>query len=109
MLGVTRLYRVRRAGGAVEVVYRGETFPQYGGTLAADSLKAICDKLYLGSICHYDADAPGYGTVELNLTTRQARWLNLDAAWPYVPFVAPYRGASAQRLWSAPTGVYVVR
>ncbi|MBL8952956.1 MAG: hypothetical protein JNK82_19420 [Myxococcaceae bacterium] len=109
VLGATRLYRVPRTGGAVEVVYRGEVFPAYGGTLASDSLKAIGNKLYLGSICEYDADAPGYGTVELDLATLQARWLNLDPAYPYVPYIAPYRGAEGQHLWRAVDGVYVVR
>ncbi len=64
--------------------YRGELFPQHSGTLAPESLVARGGRLYLGQICHFDADAPEYGTVEIDPRAGTARWLEHDPAFPFV-------------------------
>ncbi len=109
VLGVQGLVRVPRAGGPVELVYRGEAFPQYGGTLQSGSLLVLGDKLYFGGICHFDADAPGYGTIELDPVARTARWLDDDPAYPFVPHVTPSGPAQYDRWWVASDGIYVHR
>ena len=82
-IGNRHLVRVPLAGGAAEVVYRGDDFPQYGGTLAPGSLRVRNGKVLFGSVCYFDADAPGYATIELDPSTNTARWLNLDTSFPY--------------------------
>lgn len=101
-----RLRRVPLSGGVVEVLYEGESFPQHSGTLAPRSLKVEGDRAYLGEICHRDADAPGYGTVELDLTAGTSRWLNADPAFPHVPHVVPFHGWEEPPLRNA-HGFYV--
>ena len=108
VLGVLHLLRVPRAGGAVEVVYSGEEFPQYTGTLRGDSLQAIDGKLYFGSVCEFDADAPTYGAVELDPVGLTARWLELDPNYPFVPYLE--RGVSeSARAFPTSAGVFVAR
>lgn len=108
VLGVLHLLRVPRAGGAVEVVYSGEEFPQYTGTLRGDSLQAIDGKLYFGSVCEFDADAPTYGAVELDPVGLTARWLELDPNYPFVPYLE--RGVSeSARAFATSAGVFVAR
>jgi hypothetical protein len=89
VLGNQALYRVPRAGGPTERLYAGEPFPQYAGTLRQASLRADGDKLYLSQVCHFDADAPEYGTVELDLALGSARWLNRAPGFPFLPWVQP--------------------
>jgi hypothetical protein len=109
VLGVQYLLRVPRAGGAPEVVYRGEEFPQYGGTLKAGSLEAIDGKLYFGSVCHFDADLPGYGTIELDPTSLTARWLDLDPRWPLVPHITGFEPwASGAGPWATSQGTFLL-
>ena len=98
VLGTLGLIRVPLAGGASEVVFKGSPFPQHTGTLDPLSLSAHNGKLTFGSICHPDADAPGYGTIELDPAARTARWLNLEPEFPLVEGVKPFRGARTDPL-----------
>jgi hypothetical protein len=110
LLGVEYLLRIPRTGGALELVYRGEEFPQYGGTLKSGSLETVDGKLYFGSICHFDADYPYYGTVELDLATSSARWLDLDPRWPIVPhLVDPEPFPNGWSPWATSAGTFVLR
>jgi hypothetical protein len=101
-----RLRRVPLGGGPAEVLYQGDGFPQHTGTLSSRTLKVAGNKVYLGQICHFDADAPGYGTVELDLDAATARWLNADPDFPYVPQLVPYHGWETWPLRNA-HGLYV--
>lgn len=69
---------------AAEVVFRGGPNPA-PGTLDPRSLKVDVRKVSVGALCSVDPDAREYGTIELDLTTRSARWLNLDPAYPFLP------------------------
>jgi hypothetical protein len=109
VLGVRELVRVPKAGGPVELVYRGEEFPQYGGTLNSGSLVERQGKLYFGSVCHFDADAPGYATVELAPSAGTARWVELDPAFPFVPHVTPYQPWEREVWWHTAAGIIVAR
>lgn len=84
------LVRVPRTGGVVQTVYAGEAFPQYDGTLRGSSLEAIDGKLYLGQVCEFDADAPTYAAVELDLQYLTARYLEEDPNYPFVPKLEGY-------------------
>ncbi|MGC4115140.1 MAG: hypothetical protein QM765_11135 [Myxococcales bacterium] len=75
--------------------YRG-LFPQHAGTLDPKSLVAKDGKLYLAQICHFDADAPEYGTVEIDPVLGTARWLEEDPDFPFVG--AP----AARQSWDTP-------
>ena len=108
VLGALQLLRVPLTGGAPELVYAGEEFPQYTGTLRGGSLEAIGGKLYFGSVCFFDADAPGYGAVEVDPTSFTARWLELDANYPFVPYLED-RIHSSRVAWPTPAGVFVGR
>jgi hypothetical protein len=98
------LYRAPLTGGAPVSVYLGDDLPQHAGTLKANSLRAEGGRLFLDQACHLDADAPEYGTVELNLSIGRARWLNNDPAFPFVPQVHGRFGWD--RLLSNSTGIY---
>jgi hypothetical protein len=93
-LGAQTLTRIPLAPGAAEVVYRGTSFPQHAGTLHNGHLKVINGKLSFGSICEFDADAPGYGTIELDPVAKTARWVNLISGFPYLPSVVPFYGSN---------------
>lgn len=110
-LGVRELVRVSTATPAVvEVLYAGEAFPQYGGTLKAGSLRAFDGKLYFGSVCHFDADSPGYGTIELDPLALTARWLDLDPPFPLVPYVTAYQSSEDEGpVYARPSGAYIMR
>ncbi len=108
VLGVLELLRVPLTFGPAELVYAGEDFPQYRGTLRGNSLEAIGGKVYFGSVCSFDADAPGYGAVELDPTTLTARWLELDPNYPFVPHLQD-AVFSRTVAWRAPAGVFVTR
>ncbi|MBK7862856.1 MAG: hypothetical protein IPJ65_30460 [Archangiaceae bacterium] len=69
--------------------YVTQTFPQWGGHLRPHTLAYENDKLYFGQICYPDADAPRYGTVELNLQGPSARWLIGTPENPFVPHYVP--------------------
>lgn len=105
VLGVQNLLRIPRSGGTIERVYAGESFPQNGGTLRGESLKNIAGKLYFGSVCYFDADAPGYAAVELDPATATARWLELDPTWPFVPHLET-RVSNGLNAWPSDQGVF---
>ncbi|MDP2272569.1 MAG: hypothetical protein Q8N23_11350 [Archangium sp.] len=108
VLGVLQLLRVPLTGGPAELIYAGEDFPQYTGTLRGNSLEAIDGKVYFGSVCRYDADAPTYGAVEIDPATLTARWLELDPDYPFVPHLQD--GVFNRTIaWRAPAGVFVAR
>lgn len=110
VISVVGLYRVPMTGGALQLVFRGEAFPQYGGTLKSASLVRHGDKFYFGKICHFDADAPGYGTVELDIANLSARWLDLDPAYPLVPHVVGYQAwANEGSVYASPSGAFIFR
>jgi hypothetical protein len=102
VLGNQALYRVPRAGGPTERLYAGEPFPQYAGTLKQSSLRTDGSKLYLSQVCHFDADAPEYGTVELDLTLLSARWLNRAPGFPFLPGVQPRETFTTESFQSVP-------
>lgn len=111
VLGVRGLVRLNlTTPTTLELVYAGEPFPQYGGTLKQVGVRALGGKLYFGSICHFDADAPGYGTVELDPQALTARWLDLDPAFPRVPFVTSSEAWSDEGpVYARPGGAYIMR
>lgn len=110
VLGVLGLYRIPMDGSApLQLVFRGEEFPQYGGTLKSGSLVVHGDKFYFGKVCHFDADLPGYGTVELDIDTLTARWLDLDPAYPLVPHVTGYEPWGDGPVYASPTGAFIIR
>lgn len=111
VLGVLGVFHMPMTStGTLELMFGGEAFPQYGGMMKARSLVRHGDALYFGKVCHFDADAPGYGTVELNLTQHSARWLDLDVNYPRVPHVAAYDAWEVQSpVYGGPTGVFILR
>lgn len=110
VLSVLGLYRIPvNTPGQLELVFAGEEFPQYGGTLQNLSLVRHGDKLYFGKVCHHDADAPGYGTIELDITQRSVRWLDLDPAYPVVPHVASYDSWPGGPVFASPAGAFIMR
>ncbi|MGV3621634.1 MAG: hypothetical protein ACO1OB_12495 [Archangium sp.] len=110
VLSVVGLHRMAMDGsGDLQLVFRGEEFPQYGGTLKSGSLVVHGDKFYFGKVCHYDADAPGYGTVELDVVNLSARWLDLDPAYPLVPHVTGYLPWGEGPVYASPSGAFIFR
>lgn len=108
-LGTQALVRFRVTDGVIETVYRNRTTPEWDGTLKWASLVTRGSKLYFGGLCHNDVDHPGYGTLELDPVTRQARWLQLDPAWPSVPYLVAYEVDRVEGpIWAhSPYGVFL--
>ena len=84
------LLRYPAQGGAPTVVFTGGPLPQHPGTLMQKSLRRVGNTLRFGSVCHFDADAPGYGTMDLDPIAATARWMNVDPAFPMIEGLAPY-------------------
>lgn len=102
------LLKLDLANTRVETVYRGDGFPQWWGTLKSGSLVSRGNKLYFGSICHFDADAPGFATVELDPVARDARWLDSLPTWPAVPYVTAREGFIVEGpVWASTSGAFL--
>lgn len=99
VLGATTLWRLPRAGGPAVAMYTG--------TLKPSSLKLQGGKLYFGAACEADTS---FASVELDPAARSARWLNLDPAYPLVPYLTAFEAFREESTtFATPLGVYQVR
>ncbi len=101
------LFRAPLSGSVAAVRYEGGTLPQHSGTLLSRSLRADGNKLYFQQVCYFDADAPGYGTIELDPTLGTARWLNTDPDFPFVNNLGVYQGWGPSP-WANAHGIYTL-
>lgn len=108
VLSASEVVQVDVSTGTTSQLYAGQPFPQFTGTLKRGSLRTDGAQLFFGNVCHFDADDPQYGSVAIDLATRTARWLELDANAPHVPYTAGYRASESDNLVHDGTTLYLL-
>lgn len=112
------VFVVTPSTGQARLIYAGGPFIQ--GFLRLEGLLSEAGRYYVGDLCHPDADAPEWGTVELTppsplgalpVTPGSARWITGTPSWPWsTPIVDKSSSSWSPRLpvVRTPRGGFIV-